>query len=275
MDQLDETSLTPFEKVLLGHMRSNKTAIDDLSTWVGTMQEYINNNNISNSQLRQENARLRTKVDDLEYRVRERNLIIIGLEEQPNEDSDSIALSLCDLIVGRLGVGCTTADLDQVRRLGKPRADGKDRPVLAEFITKRVKYAIVNSAKKLKGTCYYIRNDTSEQFRQDRKVLYEYQQGMKSIGKVVKMVKNKLLVDGELYTADELETLDPSTFERGAVGPQPTKPSYTIDVEKQRLAQARWQKIFNQMNHTPGKKRKAEEQLQKKLEGGLPRTSAS
>lgn len=91
--------------------------------------------------------------------------------------------------------------MGRIHRLGKP---GKSRPVIIYFQDYNEKQNILKNAYKLKGTKVSIQNDYSPDTLKKRKLLWNSAKLEKQQGKKVILLHDKLSVDGELFTWDEI-----------------------------------------------------------------------
>ncbi|KAG5891633.1 hypothetical protein JTB14_001803 [Gonioctena quinquepunctata] len=99
---------------------------------------------LENDQLKTVNIKLAGKIQSVERILEKCNLVIYGLKE---EDTD-LYEEILSLLLTKLDLDVKETD---VFRLGRINAANK-RPVVIGFISNKVRFEVLNGAKKLKGT---------------------------------------------------------------------------------------------------------------------------
>ena len=102
-----------------------------------------------------------------ERTIRQKNLIVYGVEEKDDENSKEEALKLFH----RIGANTQDVDLLYVSRLGKPREDRTPRPLLCKLYDDAKKENVFRNAPKLAKTAISIQPDLSKTQRQEYKDL--------------------------------------------------------------------------------------------------------
>ena len=93
-----------------------------------------------------------------------------------------------------------TVRIDRSHRLGKNRNDAsKPRPIIAKFNYHQDREFVRSNAKKLKGSRIGISEQFPTAIEQVRKSLYPELKKAKAAGKKVRMVRDKLFINGVLY----------------------------------------------------------------------------
>lgn len=111
--------------------------------------------------LKIEISALNEKTDDQENYTRRNCLLIHGIKELKDEDTDKQVIDFCK---DNLGINLTLQDLERTHRLGKPRTDKtKNRPIIAKFSSYRTRNNIFINKKKLKGKATMITESLSKQ----------------------------------------------------------------------------------------------------------------
>ncbi|KAI8486039.1 hypothetical protein Bbelb_361390 [Branchiostoma belcheri] len=88
---------------------------------------------------------LQTKVNNLEQYSRRNCAIISGIPETPGERStDNPVLSVANDTL-KCDPPLNINDIDRSHRLGKPRGDGKPRPIIVKFCSYRSKAALMRA----------------------------------------------------------------------------------------------------------------------------------
>ena len=90
-------------------------------------------------------------------------------------------------------------EIERAHRLGRKRDDGKPRPIMAKFLRYQDKEFIRKSANLLKGTTIRIAEQFPKEITETRKKLYPVMKKAKEDGNVVKLIKDKLFINGQRY----------------------------------------------------------------------------
>ncbi|CAG9820016.1 unnamed protein product [Phaedon cochleariae] len=162
-------------------------------------------------ELKKENVVLKESVKVLEERllVNERkhkkfNLIIYGMKEEEDELRDIECF--LDIINNKCKVECKFHDLRDWYRIGsKNQESEKPRPIVVELLYYKQKESILEKASNLKGSGIYISKDFIKEDYISRKILYSNLKIARTNDPEAKITKNKLIVNGTSYTAEELE----------------------------------------------------------------------
>ena len=106
--------------------------------------------------LKEEVTYLREKVDDItaetdrqEQYSRRNCLLIHGLPESKNENTDHLAM---EAIETKMNIKITDNDIDRTHRIRKPKHNGKPRPVIIKFVRYHDRKKIFSSKKLLKDS---------------------------------------------------------------------------------------------------------------------------
>ncbi|XP_040076557.1 uncharacterized protein LOC120848613 [Ixodes scapularis] len=141
------------------------------------------------------------KVDDLENRSRRSNLIVYGIKEQENENSQTLERVVVGEILERI-LNVQIAGIERIHRLGK-QADNKIRPVILKLLDSRDKSKILKNCVKLKGTDFSIGEDFSRHVQQIRKKLWDRTKANRDKREKVFLTYDKVRINGHLYAWDE------------------------------------------------------------------------
>lgn len=148
--------------------------------------------------LERENVSLRDKVDRLERKSNENNIVVFGWTE-PNDDITSDFI--CNELNNLLGVEIGRSDINNFYCLGKK----SNRPVKIEFVSYLKKIGVIRHCKKLRGSGIAIRDDLTEQQRNEYRVLRGYLIEQREKGETCHIRGNKLVVNNKEYTLHDLE----------------------------------------------------------------------
>lgn len=145
--------------------------------------------------------KLESKVADLESRSMRDNLLFYGAPEGgESENCENIVKTIC---ADKLKLPEAHALVfDRVHRVGNP-SHNKVRPIVAKFHyfkqREAVRQASYAHANELKDAKMGIGVQWPQQVREARKALYPIMQQEKTKGNTVKLVKDKLFVNGIEY----------------------------------------------------------------------------
>ena len=99
-------------------------------------------------------------------------------------------------------------DTEEVRRIGKYK-DGENRPIKIKLVRERKKLEIMRKTNNLKGTKIWVEEDYTKEIQRERKELIPHLKEAREKGYSAKLRYNKLIVNNEIYTAQELTTKIP------------------------------------------------------------------
>ncbi|XP_019639782.1 PREDICTED: uncharacterized protein LOC109481645 [Branchiostoma belcheri] len=115
---------------------------------LGRQGEELSNLTEKFTSLQRAHDALQAKVNDLEQYSRRNCVTITGIPEPPGEKSTDDAV----LTVVNNTLGCdppiSLQDIDRCHRLGKPRSDGKPRPVIVKLCSYRCKASLMRAKSK-------------------------------------------------------------------------------------------------------------------------------
>ena len=126
--------------------------INDLETNKAVVGGITDNLIAENKRLANELHRLEARIDDNEQRNRNNCLLLHGIEETDNIDTDQI---VCDVISKEIGITLSPSDIHRSHRLGPPKSSRNTRsnkvnprPIIFRFVNLRRdrKYFIRNAS---------------------------------------------------------------------------------------------------------------------------------
>lgn len=163
--------------------------------------------------LTKENKELRTLAKNQEERIctleREINgnkIVIYGIKEEKEETEDNLKKKTSQ-IIQLLGVEVSGhKDIQEIRRLGE-QAQTSSRPVQLEFKTKKIRNEVLKEKKKLKviNKDIWIEETYSKNVLMERKELLKYMKEERSKGNTAYIRYNKISIQGNLYTLEEVK----------------------------------------------------------------------
>ena len=122
---------------------------DDLEKEIKKKDGKINQLEKTIENLVEKQKTLSSEIDGLEQYSRRNCLVLNGVNESNNENTNEI---LIKTFSEELGVEIKEDDLDRSHRLGKPkRKDNKPRPIIVKFARYAVRREIFMNKRKLKG----------------------------------------------------------------------------------------------------------------------------
>ena len=126
-------------------------------------------------------------------------LIFYNIKESHGEDTTEI---IKDIMENTLGIeNAKSIKIDRSHRIGKNKAQTttKQRPIVAKFNYFPDKERVLTNARKFKGSGMAVSEQFPEEIAKERKRLYPEMKKAKEQGKRVKLVRDKLYIDGHLY----------------------------------------------------------------------------
>ena len=150
--------------------------------------------------LEERNSMLNNRVIDIQARSMRDNLLFHNIAEKDNEDTDEI---IYNLVEQNLQIPHSrNIKIDRSHRIGKIRIGAsKPRPIVAKFNFYPDKERILTNANKLKGTRIGISEQFPEEIVKERKRLFPIMKKARDDGRRVKLTRDKLYIDGQLYRA--------------------------------------------------------------------------
>ena len=116
---------------------------------INSLKEKVDSVTKQNEELERQLVDQEKRLDEQEQYTRRNCLLVHGVEEKNNEDTDQVSL---DIFNKDLNLEVSQTDLDRSHRLGKPRASGgKPRPIIVKFSRCNVRNSVFKNKKKLKG----------------------------------------------------------------------------------------------------------------------------
>ena len=149
--------------------------------------------------LEQLNSTLNNRVIDLQTRSMRDNLIFYNIKESDGEDTTEI---IKDIMENTLGIeNAKSIKIARSHRMGKKQAKTtiKQRTIVAKFNYFPDKERVLANARKFKGTGMAVSEQFPDEIAKERERLYPEMKKAKQQGKRVKLVRDKLCIDGHLY----------------------------------------------------------------------------
>ena len=158
----------------------------------------------------QQNAKLESKVSELESRSMRDNLMFYGITEMQNEECEQLIKQFCR---EKLEVSeAQNLTFDRVHRVGYQQAN-KTRPIVAKFHYYKEREVIrtksFKKSEQLKQQNFRVGAQWPQQVRDARKTLYPIMLREKQKENNVKFVRKKLFVNGQEYSLAQDEQQPP------------------------------------------------------------------
>ncbi|CAG2197849.1 unnamed protein product [Mytilus edulis] len=185
---------------------SNKKEIENMKRRNTEIERQIENDNLKENFKQIEHSLL-----DLRCRSMKNNLIFSGLGFQQNENCEE---KLRRFMHNELGIEFHV-ELGNVHRFGKPGLNGT-KPIVARFLYRKELEAVLRNTNKLKGKSFGVNEQFPEEIETRRKKLYPVLKKARQEGKQVKLVRDKLFINGKQYQSTEEEQNIASEY-RGAL----------------------------------------------------------
>ena len=93
--------------------------------------------------------------------------------------------------------------IERAHRVGKPRSDGKPRPIIARFSFFKDKRYVLSKAPNLAGTNFGVSSDFPKEIVDIRKSLLLHLRAARKRGCTAKLVHGKLYIDGQLFRGSQ------------------------------------------------------------------------
>lgn len=156
--------------------------------------------------LTSENKKLKAAVLDLQCRSMRDNLLIMGIQEQPYESyqaAESLARSFLRNHLGFSEEDAKAIQIERAHRLGR-RLSGKSRPIVIKLVSSKQVDHILSLSKMLKGSPFVITKQYPKEVVEKRRELFPVMISLKEQGHKVRLVLDKLYVNGELFNQNKV-----------------------------------------------------------------------
>lgn len=185
--------------------------------------------NIQNETLKAEIKELQAMKTTSEPKHTENNskkIVIYGFSERHNESEWELHSRLIDMFHEILNVDLT-GYIEEIYRIG--RKNTKNRPLVIEFLSKRMSKYIIENGNYFQGTGIFITEFLNENARKHRNLLREEMIKARINGQYAIIRNNRLFIDGKQVTLkDDKETYITATLtnQQGKENKQTTNKNY-------------------------------------------------
>lgn len=146
---------------------------------------------------------LERRIDDLENHSRRSNLIVYGLPEEKDENSESLEEAVNSKVIADI-LELDPVTIESIHRLGKP-APNRIRPIIFKLLDFRNKAQILKRGAKLKDTGISIGEDFSRRIRDVRKKLWDSAKQNRLNKEKVSLAFDKLYINKQCYKWDDVK----------------------------------------------------------------------
>lgn len=161
-----------------------------------------------NEALKAEMSQQKLRLDDLEKKrseintERNMNIILYGVR---GEYYSTVLMKIITILQG-IDINLSKYCIKGMLKIGKKRWN-EEGPIRVTFISHILRNDVLRNKFKLKNknSGIMIREDLSEQDRETRKLLSKFSLDAKEKGQKVHMRNNKLVIEGKMWTLEELE----------------------------------------------------------------------
>lgn len=192
----------------LENKKQNDDIKQELSDLRNVLSREIQQSEHKIKKLADENHSLKQKVLYLERKNKKFNLVVYGLKEN---DEDLIQ-NILQLLNNTLKIKCDQKDIRDIYYFGKNVTE-KPRPICIELLYYNLKIEILKKGYLLKGSGIFIDNDYPKEDYDKRKFLKSQVKLAKEKKYTAKIKNNTLIINGDIYTYEELKAKSEDTRE--------------------------------------------------------------
>lgn len=215
------------ESQLKDSMSANSALVNRISQLEGKQERILSDQSSINAKtskdlkdLRIEQGITNRNVYDCFAETKERKMIISGVNEAPDEDTLSVALSCLNKVIDAAIAQKKPEDLGRLKRLSQPSLDkafrlgkvGKNRRrnislTFMRIADKDMVFSAKSEIKEQDGIKFYLNDDVSTDGRTLKAKLRRIVTVAKEQGIHTKLAGNKVIVGSRAYASNELELL--------------------------------------------------------------------
>lgn len=195
--------------------------IQKLDLKVSNFQEQINvfvnkieSMEAENIELSSEIQILKTSLSGLQRKNKTNNLILYNVPNANDSNSQELETKVMIFLQNVLKANVELHDIDFIRKIGRKEAQG---PILVKFVAFRKKMEVLKLSGNLKGTKISISQDYLYEVRQVRKQLLPYLHKARRSNCRAFLKYDKLIIDNELYTLEQLNQLELEDLLSGSI----------------------------------------------------------
>lgn len=174
---------------------------EEIKTEIAEIKTILTEESKKRREIETKQIEIEKRVSHIEKTLRKNNIVIFGL--QPNEEN--VLSYTIEQLNQLLTLNINTLHINNLIPLGKAE---NNPPILVQFTSFLTKLEVLKQCKKLKGTGVYICEDLSKEERENRKILEKHQKQARSKNLNAYIRNNKLVVNNDVYTIEELQNLE-------------------------------------------------------------------
>ncbi|KAJ3601088.1 hypothetical protein NHX12_032061 [Muraenolepis orangiensis] len=134
------------------------------------------------------------KMEYAEGQSRRSNVVLDGIGEEPGETWEQTEEKVKDILVDKLKLQ-RGIEIERAHRTGKPAANNtRPRPIGVKFLRFKVRSAVLERDKNLRGTNIYINEDYTDTVRMKRKELLPKLWEVRERGEIAFLRHDKLII---------------------------------------------------------------------------------
>ena len=137
-----------FKKHLHKFTAEMENTVGELESKLCVQQSVTDALHVNKEKMEERMLKLEKDLEESQQYSRRTNVLIHGVEEEPNEDTDTVAQNL---FTERMGLPIIDRDIARSHRLGR-RVEGSNRPIIVRLLSYRQKKTVYDSKKQLKST---------------------------------------------------------------------------------------------------------------------------
>jgi hypothetical protein len=197
-------------------------------------------------------ATLKERTLDLEFEARKKNIILFKISES-ELDRESLITGLVKLIQEVADPSFTGVEIDDAYRLGKKSK--VPRPIIVILNRSSKRNLLLSKKRKFMEKNVGISEDLPKEVYADRKSLFTIADDLRKEGKKVVFRKDKMLVDGKVFTTKEVERhgkrrLSLSPGEGTSNSTRRTQPRLTIEIPHAQPSQSSMERYFTPIRNS-------------------------
>ena len=147
----------------------------------------------------QENWQLKEKLLQQEAYTRRDNLLLLGIEEQSNENCENLVRMFLSSKLGIPESSAKTLLISRCHRLGRKK-NTYPRPVIIKFLLHSERMMVWQKRLELKGTSFIIKEDFPQEIQNRRKVMLPLFKEAKLRDKSSKLTGERVTYKGRTYS---------------------------------------------------------------------------
>ena len=205
-----KTSLEFTQKIL----DDTKEDVAKLSSKIDQQEVKFNNVSRQLAESKRKNNFLNEKLLQMDSYLRRENLKFAGVKENKNESAADTIAKVQSLFVNNLKIP-NGAELDYQRchRIGS-KVGNESRDIIIRFTRFQDRQLVWNNRKLFQGTNFYMKEDFPPEIDRRRAQLFPVLKAARNQNKKAMMIADKLIINGQKYTMDNIDNLPPELHPR-------------------------------------------------------------